>query len=267
MKIHRIASAIALATSSLGIFGLSPASADEIDYSSGEELVLLSDSDFDWLNRADAWIGLNWTTQTGIDNLEITASTDASHVFITYPDNTVDFSGPNNGPELGMHEVDYTAIFVETTWRAPDDFDVVVSASYTVDGNAVEQDFALSFHRVEWEGDNFVLSTDEIRIPADGSAEAGWVELDYIGLAPQLWKFRVEVSNDNVAIEHPQGDYTGLHHDRSLHVGERDVARVWIDPSQFNSGETHELEIETRFQTGEGNSWKSETLSVTLVVD
>lgn len=243
----------------------SPASAQS-DNSLKARPVILSDTDYDWLAGTDAWVNINWSTEETITDVSLVATSNDANVTIEYPENTQSFTGLANGSELSPYEIDRTAIFLQTTDDAKGKFKITLEMTYTADGQTKTEKVKLSFKSREWDGEFYEFVTDEVVVPAGADAAAGWVDLEFIGLAPDLGEFQVDVTDGAAEIEvfHPQGTFTSLHHDDRLKKGEKDVVRVWIDPDTLESGQEIELSITTKFGSNKGA--KSETHKVKLKV-
>lgn len=228
-------------------------------------LLLLSDQEHDWLIRRDAWLNLSWTSDTEITNFRVTADSSDRYVSIEYPENTPGHSAPLNGGTLSPNEIDFTAIFVRTTWRAADVYTIDLDVSYEENGQAKSETIVLTFNETMWDGNTFVLVNDDVTIDLANGERGGWIELDYIGIAPQLWDVRITVDTELDA-ELPRGQYTSMHRSKSLRADERDVARIYFDPAQLAAGDEYTLVIETAYKTGDKDNWDREQHEVVLNV-
>lgn len=244
----------------------SPASAqDDPPAQDSRGLLLLSDQEHDWLIRRDAWLNLSWTSDTEITDFRVTADSSDRYVTIEYPENTPGYSAPLNGTTLQANEIDFTAIFVRTTWRAADVYTIDLNVSYTENGESKSETIVLTFNETMWDGDTFVLVNDEVTIDLAEGEHGGWIELDYIGIAPQLWDVRITVDTE-LDVELPRGAYTSMHRSKSLRADERDVARIYFDPAQLAAGDEYTLVIETAYKTGDKDNWDREEHQVVLSV-
>ncbi len=240
-------------------FAAAPVSAQEsADAPANTSPILLSETEYDWLIRTDAWLNLSWTAPAEVTNVRVTATSNDRAVKVEYPTNTADHSGPSQGGTLSENEIDHTALFIRTTWRAADVYTVDVTISYEVNGEAKSDQHVLTFNETMWEGDTFALVTETATVVAgDDTPGNGWIELDYIGIAPQLWDVRI-VADSELGLIHPRGSYTSMHNEKSLRVGERDVARFYINPAQLAAGEDHTIVIETSYKTGDQDNTETE---------
>lgn len=244
----------------------SPASAQEAPPAEDPRgLLLLSDQEHDWLIRRDAWLNLSWTSDVEITNFQVTADSSDRYVTIEYPENTPGFSGPLNGATLSPNEIDFTAIFVRTTWRAADVYTIDLNVTYEEAGQPKSETIVLTFNETMWDGDTFVLVNDTATIDLANGELGGWVELDYIGIAPQLWDVRITIDTE-LDVELPRGSYTSMHRSKSLRADERDVARLYFDPAQLAAGDEYVLVIETAYKTGDKDNWDREEHRVVLNV-
>jgi hypothetical protein len=99
--------------------------------------------------------------------------------------------------------------------------------------------------------------TEDADITTDpATPDLNWVEFGYKGLAPSTTDMKITASGDLTAY-HPQGTFTSLHHDQTLHVGESDVARVWYDPELVTAG-THMVTVTITYTNAKGKSQSTE---------
>lgn len=222
--------------------------------------ILLNDNGISWLRGTQGWVQLNFTTPADLDDVRITVSSSTAGVEIL--ETTELFSGPM----LQRNEIDAAAVQLSVGDTVSGSFDLDVSISSTDAGVTSTSSATIPVTVFEPTGGAYGFITDTIRISASASPQAGWIEFDYVGLATELDNFRVDVRSD-LDIVHPQGAYTGLHHDERLSPGEHDVARVWIDPNQLVPDTTHALEVTTRFRSPGIEDWIEETILVALVVE
>ncbi len=227
--------------------------------------VLLSPKKVDWLEGTDAWINLNWTTEADVSNIQVTAKSNDRTVTIEYPTNTPGYSSLLQDELLSAYEIDQTALFITTTQRSKSKIQIKLNISYTVDGRQKQDTHELQLRKVKWEGGEFYeLATSEVTVPAQSpDAATGWVDLNFIGLAPELEQFQVRVETD-LGVELPQEDHTSLYYDDQLVIGEQDVARIYVDPSQLTSGQQNKIELTVRFRVAGERQWQTQTHLIVL---
>ena len=189
----------------------------------------------------DVWVMLNWTAFgdmfDGVDDFEVRLRKNPpKNVEVGYPTNTVDHTSTWDNDVLSVGEVDYTALNVVVDEEyGKDKVKLKLEATFSVDGEALEQRFDLEIPVVSFEGDPIVQVTEDW-----GSAPAGtvsWFEIDFVGHAPAVTDFSVVLSEPGgVLLTYPQGDSTSLHFDDVLQDRETDVVRVYLETADMVPG-------------------------------
>lgn len=209
---------------------------------------LLSDTRQAWVMGTSQWVNFTWTTDADIEDLRVTGTSSHQDVSIGYSTTTGDHAGPSENADLSANEIDHTAIHITTGERTPSNFNVRLTATWKVDGESYSGRTTIRFRGAAYEGDAFAVLTDVVDVSiADGASS--WVDLNYTGLAPSTTDFSVTASGSDVEIYHPQVDFTSLHHDAVLVVGETDTARIWLDPDVVQPG-TYDITVRITYSTG-----------------
>lgn len=206
---------------------------------------LLSDTTQAWVIGSSQWVNLTWTTTTDVENLRVTATSNQRDVTIGYSTTTGDHAGLSDDADLSANEIDHTALHITTGDRTPKNFAVRVTATWTVDGRDFSGRKNIRFRGAAYEGEAFAVLTDAVDVSL-ADASNSWVDLNYTGLAPATTDFDVRAVGSGIEIYHPQVDFTSLHHDAVLQVGETDTARVWLDPDVVEPG-TYDVTVTIRY--------------------
>lgn len=229
----------------------SPASADR----SGATPTLLSSEKIDWISGSSEWVHLSWTTADTLENVEVRVSKLSKGLSIEYP-NDAEFSSLMTDNTLSSNEIDFTALKVTTDAASRGTKQALIEISWDEDGTRERATGWLRFTNKIYKGDDFAILTEAVTISLDPNApEANWVELGYKGLAPTTNDMQITVSGP-MPVYHPQEKFTSLHHDQTLHAGENDVARVWIDPELASPG-THALTVTIGYTDSTGREQRS----------
>lgn len=186
-----------------------------------------------------AWITVSIRGKADVDDLRFTATLDGQPV--SYPENTVDHSGPYNSYGLKDKETDYVAFQVTApSADTKDELPLELQVTWTEDGTPRSGNHTVRVPVVTFNGEPYEVVTDEVIL---SEADNGWVRLGLAGLAPQIDDVRVTVTNPSgLTIHYPQETYTSLLRDAVLEDGETDEAN-------FRLGEEHwgqSIEIELR---------------------
>ena len=209
---------------------------------------LLSDARQAWVIGTSQWVNFTWTTDADIEDLRVTASSNNRDVSIDYSTTTGDHAGPSENADLSANEIDHTAIHITTGERTPKNFSVRLTATWKVDGESYSGRTWVRFRGAAYEGEAFAVLTDSVDVSV-ADAASSWVDLNYTGLAPSTTDFTVTASGSDIEIYHPQVDFTSLHHDAVLVVGETDTARIWLDPDVVEPG-TYDITVRITYSTG-----------------
>ena len=226
-------------------------------------LQLFSPTSIDWVAGSTGWLNLTMTSDVSVRNVSMSVIEASDGVSFVYPSNG-DHSGPSQDATVSPSEIDYSSINFTTPATGG-----AATATIQVDFEwlGVQHSIieTLEFSNVDYEGDDFAILTETAELTSSSDApELNWLELSYLGLSPLNSSLEVSVAGDLEAY-HPQGAYTGLHADGHLHVGERDVARVWFDPTTLDSG-SHIMTVSIDYIDVAGVA-KSVSHDVTVVVD
>ncbi len=226
-------------------------------------LQLFSPTSVDWVAGSTGWLNLTMTSDVSVRNVSVTVIDASEGVSFSYPSNG-DHSAPSQDSTVSPSEIDYSSINFTTPSAAG-----AATATIQIDFEWLGAQYSvvetLEFSNVDYEGDDFAILTEAAELTTSSDApEQNWLELSYLGLSPVNSDLEVSVSGDLEAY-HPQGAFTGLHADDHLHVGERDVARVWFDPTTLNSG-SHTMTVSIDYIDVNGVA-KNVSHDVTVVVN
>lgn len=249
----------AILITALAFMGLaSPASAQR-----SSAPTLLSSQRIDWIAGSSEWINLSWTSSSQLDDVEVRVVRQSSGLTIEYP-NDADFSSLMTDSTLSPNEVDFTALKVTTDATSRGNKRALLEISWDDDGRRQSANGWIRFTNKTYNGEDFAILTEDASVsvaPLDD--EDNWVELAYKGLAPTTSDMEISVSGP-MDVYHPQDRYTSLHHDQTLHAGETDVARVWLDPALLEGG-SFSLTVDISYTTAQGAK-KTATHGVDLLV-
>lgn len=250
----------------------SAASAKAPDHNSG--LIMTGDDQVSVIRGSEQWINIGWTAPDGAENVRMTVTPDRNGVTIGYADEGSS-AGLAQDADLAPGEMDVASFMLATTVQAPTKFDLDITATWTVDGESFSEDFdELEVKLAKWDGDDYAFTTDSATIlsgPASAAAgdagQSNWIEMGFLGISPLNDDFSITVKKgiDEDFVYYPQNDYTSLHHNTRLDLGEEDVARIWIDPALVDPGETT-IEITVEFTDNEGKKQKNKhTFDLTVL--
>lgn len=224
---------------------------------------LLSSQRIDWVAGSSGWINLSWTSEVQLDNVEVRVIRQSAGLSVDYP-NDAEFSSLMIDGTLSPNEVDFTALHVASDASVRGTKRALLEVSWDENGRRHEATGWLRFTNKTYKGDDFAILTEDAAVsvnPLDPGDN--WVELAYKGLAPATTGMEISVQGP-VDVYHPQGSYTSLHHDQTLHAGESDVARVWLDPELLEAG-LFSLTVDVSYTTA-ADVKKTVAHDVTLLV-
>ena len=198
---------------------------------------LLSSEKIDWISGSSEWVHLSWTTEGEIVDVEVRVIDLSKGLSVEYPSGGEFSRLKGNNNTLSPGEIDFTALKFTTDPSSKGEKKAKIEISWT---DATDQrrsaEGSLKFSNKKYKGDDFAILTEDADITADPTQpELNWVNLEYKGLAPSTTDMRITASGDLTAY-HPQGAFTSLHYDQTLHAGETDVARVWYNPKPVTPG-------------------------------
>jgi hypothetical protein len=236
----------------LALAGLAaPASAD--DRSSP---TLLSSEKIDWIAGSSEWVQLSWTTEGELDDVEVRVVELSKGLSVEYP-NGEKFSSLMVDRTLSSNEIDFTALKFTTDPSSKGEKKAKIEISWTDGTGRHSAEGSFKFSNKKYKGDDFAILTEEADITTDpATPDLNWVEFGYKGLAPSTTDMKITASGDLTAY-HPQGTFTSLHHDQTLHAGESDVARVWYDPGLVTAG-SHTVTVTITYTNAKGKSLTTE---------
>lgn len=213
---------------------------------------LLTNNKIDWISGTSEWINLSWTTSTQLDDVELRVSKQSRGLTVEYP-NGSDFASPMTDSTLSANEIDFTALKVTTDPSSRGTKRAVIEISWTADGRRHSATGALQFSNKTYKGEDFAILTEAASVSLSPiTPENNWVEFAYKGLAPTTTDMKITATGP-FAVYHPQDSFTSLHHDQTLHAGESDVARVWLDPQVLKAG-TQTLTIDVTYTSTSGTA-------------
>lgn len=198
---------------------------------------LLTDSKIDWAMGSSEWVNLMWTSEAKLTNVKVTVEAKSEGVQVEYPTGQEGFTSLMVDDSLASNEMDFTSVKITTDPDSKGAKQLMVSVTWDYEGQSYDQDVGtMQLSNKKYEGEDFAIMTEVVILSSNSEdAEANWVEFNYKGLAPRTRNMKMTVDAD-VEIYHPQESFTSLHHDQTLHAGETDVARVWIDPDLIEAG-------------------------------
>lgn len=249
----------AILITALAFVGLaSPASAQR-----DSTPTLLSSQRIDWIAGSSGWINLSWTSSSQLDNVEVRVVRQSSGLTVEYP-NDAEFSSLMIDSTLSPNEVDFTALKITTDASARGNKRALLEISWDDDGRRQSANGWIRFTNKTYSGEDFAILTEDAAVSMSPlNSDDNWVELAYKGLAPTTSDMEISVAGP-FDVYHPQNTFTSLHHDQTLHAGESDVARVWLDPDLLRAG-THSLEVDISYTDANGKK-KSASHEVKLAV-
>ncbi len=260
--LRRVASAtvVALALIATSTSRPAPGSANEPD----PQPILLSETDFVWVRGQPGLVTLSWTTEETITDMRVGVVGGADDVVVEYHDPGLGYAALQSDDDLSANEVDTTSFTIRPTDKTPDDsFGLDLDVSWVWAGRRHEAVVRLDFEQRVDDGRPFLALTDSAIVPAVGDGSRNWVELAFLGLDADLRDFAVSIEGD-LPVYYPQSSFTSLHHNDVLEIGERDVARFWLDPSAIEPG-TYELTVRVEFTIGgSGRQQSTWPLAVTV---
>jgi hypothetical protein len=217
---------------------------------------LLTNEKIDWIAGSSEWVKLSWTTEGELDNVEVRVIDLSNGLSVEYP-NGEEFSSLMENSTLSRNEIDFTALKFTTDPSSKGEKKVKIEISWDDGGSRRSAEGSLKFSNKKYKGDDFAILTEDADITTDPAApDLNWVEFGYKGLAPSTTDMKITASGDLTAY-HPQGTFTSLHHDQTLHAGESDVARVWYDPELVTAG-SHTVTVTITYTNAKGKSLTTE---------
>jgi len=223
---------------------------------------LLSSEKIDWIQGSSEWVKLSWTTEGELDDVEVRVVDLSKGLSVEYP-NGKEFSGLMENSTLSLNEIDFTALKFTTDPSSKGEKKAKIEISWTDGTGRHSAEGTLKLSNKKYKGDDFAILTEEVPITSD-PAYPGWVNLEYKGLAPSTTDMKITASGE-LTTYHPQGTFTSLHHDQTLHAGEYDVARVWYDPELVTTG-SHTVTVTITYTDAKGRSQSTEH-QVKLIVE
>lgn len=269
MKIRQGLAAFLSSTVLLGAIALPASAQAENRISDGGFDVptpkLLTDTRVDWVQGSSEWMNLSWTSSADIANVKVHVVAKSKGLTVEYPTNQDGYSSLLDNDSLSASEIDFTSVRLTTDASSKGTKHASVYISWDYDGRNYEMySGRLQLSNKTYKGKDFAIMTEEAVVSSTSEgAEANWVEFNYKGLAPRTSNMKMTVEGD-VEVYHPQVRFTSLHHDETLHSGETDVARIWLDPELLQSGQKR-LVVNITYTDFNGNS-KTERHSVNLKV-
>lgn len=251
MKYRQGISALLTSTVLLGGLAL-PVTAQTPDASSAPQL--LTDTRIDWLSGSSEWLNLTWTSSDQISNVQVVVQPSSKGLTVEYPSNHKGFTSLGVDETLSANEIDFTSVKISTDPASRGTKMAMVYVSWDQNGKSFRS-FAgrLQFSNKDYKGQDFAIMTEQASVSnLMDDPDANWIEFNYKGLAPRTNNMKMTVTSD-MEVYHPQREFTSLHHDETLHAGETDVARVWLDPEIATSG-NHELTINITYTNHQGKA-------------
>jgi len=192
------------------------------------------------------------TTLTALLVAQVRVLRSSRGLTIGYPDDA-DHSSLMLDSSLSPNEVDFTSLHVSTDATINGSKRALVEISWA-DGNTRSRATGwLRFTNKRYVGDDFSVLTEQAAVSVNPTSPAdNWIDLAYRGLAPTTSNVTATVTGP-IPVHHPQGDFTSLHHDSTLDAGERDVARVWLDPDLIEIGD-HSITVTIDYSDNRGRT-------------
>ncbi len=236
-----------------------PGSALEVE----PQPILLSDTEFVWIQGEVGLVTLNWTTEEPLTDFRVSAVGGGDGVAVEYDDPGLGHATLDADDDLASNEIDSTSFLLRPTAETPaDTFHLDVAVSWAWGGRRHDAVVRLAFQQRADDGRPFLILTESAVVPAIGDGSRNWVELSFLGLDADLRDFAVSIDGD-LPVYYPQTSYTSLHHNDVLEVGERDVARFWLDPASIEPG-TYELTVHVDYVDGSGRQATDRPLVITV---
>lgn len=212
----------------------------------------------------DGWINIVLTSPVELDRVRIFVEENKNGTEVVYP-GYGSFTGLSQGETLPSGGMDHASFMLSTTGESPDDFDLTVIAEWEEGDQFFRSEIGeIEVDLREHDGADYDFLSEGATVSTTGDF-AGWVEMDFLGIAPINSDLEVKIKKGVDDVYYPQGDYTSLHHNARLDGGETDVARIWIDPDTLEPGDSYTVEIEVKYENNEGKN-KKEKHEMTIEV-
>lgn len=261
MKFHRILSTTAAVAVLSTVAVTSPAVAKVPE---GNAPIMRNAPELSVARGVDGWVNILLASPVDLDRVRIFVEEDKKGTEVIYP-GYGSSTGLSEG-DLPAMGTDYASFMLSTTGDSPDKFDLTIVAEWEEGGQFFRSEIGeIKVELREHDGDDYDFLSEDATVSTTGDF-AGWVEMDFRGIAPINSDFEVKVKKGLDDVYYPQGNYTSLHHNARLDGGETDVARIWIDPDTLESGTTLSVEIEVKYENNEGKDKKNKH-EMTIKVD
>lgn len=211
-----------------------------------------------------AWVTINWRgSKADATGFRVTATTDATGVEISYPENTGAHTSLMTNDVLSSDEIDFTAIHLNVPYGTKK-FKLDLTAEWNDGEQVVTKNFKVSVPTVEYTGDDVALSTGDAGTVSAGG-EPTWVDVDWTGMAPSVTDVKMTATGPTgAAIAYPaDGEWTSLWYDDQLDQGETDVARFLLDASGL-SPDDYQFEVTLNYNRGTSAARASGVVTVTV---
>jgi hypothetical protein len=262
MKFHRILSTTAAVAVLSTAIVTSPAVAKVPE---GNAPIMRNADELSVDRGVDGWVNILLASTVDLENVRIFVEEDKKGTEVIYPANGSS-TGLSEGslPAMGT---DYASFMLMTTGDSPDEFDLTIIAEWTEGDQLYRSEIGeIEVELREHNGRDYDFLSEDATVSTTGEW-AGWVEMDFRGIAPINSDFEVKVKEGLDDEYYPQGNYTSLHHNARLDGGETDVARIWIDPETLEVGDTYTVEIEVKYENNEGKDKKNKHEMTLTVIE
>ncbi len=227
---------------------------------------LLTNTKMDWAQGSSEWVNLSWTSKADLTNVRVYVVANSKGIEVEYPSNQNGYTSLLDNNTLSSNEIDFTSVKLTTDTSNSGTKKALVYIRWSYEGRTYQLYAGrLQLTNKKYKGDDFAILTESASVSSDpAAADKNWVEFNYKGLAPRTTNMAMTVESD-LDVYYPQQKFTSLHHDETLHSGETDVARIWLDPELLESGQ-QKLVVNISYRDVSGQS-KTESHVIELTID